>query len=365
MTADTVGGVWTYALELIRTLGSQVQVALATMGAPLSPDQQAEVNALPNVELHESTWKLEWMANPWEDVNAAGQWLLEISRKFEPDLIHLNNFAHGNLPWNKPVLMVAHSCVLSWWQGVKNEKAPEEWGLYKTMVRQGLQAADLVIAPSAAMLREAADFYGPFRQERVIYNGRNKNLFRYAPKEPFIFSMGRIWDEAKNLELLTRVAAFLDWPVYIAGENVHPVTREEVDFKNVYFLGKLSQKEITSWLSRASIFALPARYEPFGLSALEAAFSGCALVLGNIKSQREIWENAACLVDPTDAGVLETTLQKLINDEFHRNIMSCRASKAAHAYSATRFALQYLDAYRQLTKASRILTGTTPKAPVN
>ncbi|HYO60185.1 MAG TPA: glycosyltransferase family 1 protein, partial [Archangium sp.] len=40
MTADTVGGVWTYALELCRALaGDGVQVELATLGAPLSPAQ--------------------------------------------------------------------------------------------------------------------------------------------------------------------------------------------------------------------------------------------------------------------------------------------------------------------------------------
>jgi glycogen(starch) synthase len=58
----------------------------------------------------------------------------------------------------------------------------------------------------------------------VIYNGRNKNQFHYAQKEPFIFSMGRAWDEAKNLSLLTEIAAKLDWPVYVAEDNfTHPV----------------------------------------------------------------------------------------------------------------------------------------------
>ena len=35
---------------------------------------------------------------------------------------------------------------------------------------------------------------------------------------------------------------------------------------------------------------LPARYEPFGLSILEAALSGCALVLGDLPSLRELWD---------------------------------------------------------------------------
>ena len=40
MTADTVGGVWTYAMDLARALGAEgVEVALATMGSPVSPGQ--------------------------------------------------------------------------------------------------------------------------------------------------------------------------------------------------------------------------------------------------------------------------------------------------------------------------------------
>src|SRR6476660_6775820 len=43
MTADTVGGVWTYAIELARELKSRgTHVSLATMGSPLSADQHSE-----------------------------------------------------------------------------------------------------------------------------------------------------------------------------------------------------------------------------------------------------------------------------------------------------------------------------------
>ena len=46
-------------------------------------------------------------------------------------------------------------------------------------------------------------------------------------------------------------------------------------------------------LGEAAIFAAPAHYEPFGLGILEAAASGCALVLGDIASLRENWDGAA------------------------------------------------------------------------
>src|SRR5688572_6052780 len=125
MTADTVGGVWTYALELIRALEQHsAQVLLATMGRGLSPEQTCELSELSNVELAESNYKLEWMENPWRDVEAAGEWLLSLERDFQPDLIHLNGYAHGALAWHAPVLIVGHSCVPSWWKAVKREQIP-------------------------------------------------------------------------------------------------------------------------------------------------------------------------------------------------------------------------------------------------
>ena len=39
MTADAVGGVWTYAMELCAALGGRgVRVALVVMGPPVKPD---------------------------------------------------------------------------------------------------------------------------------------------------------------------------------------------------------------------------------------------------------------------------------------------------------------------------------------
>jgi glycosyltransferase involved in cell wall biosynthesis len=349
MTADTMGGVWTYALELIKAWEPfGMEVALATMGDNLNVRQREQVAALPQVTLYESNYKLEWMDNPWADVEAAGEWLLNIREEFRPDIIHLNNFCHGNLNWGKPVVMVVHSCVASWWKAVKGEPAPAECKYYQKAVAGGLQAADLVVAPSGVMLQEAQALYGPFHQCQVIYNGQDTAKFKYTAKEPVIFSMGRVWDEAKNIELLAQVGADLNWPVYIAGDARHPVTTDTQLLPNVHFLGKLNETEINDWLSRAAIFCLPVKYEPFGLAILEAALSGCALVVGDIPSQREIWGSAATYVNPDDAGALKATLNRLAEDEFTRNIMGSRAMKRGMVYDIKQTADAYRQTYNQL-----------------
>ena len=113
--------------------------------------------------------------------------------------------------------------------------------------------------------------------------------------------------------MLDTVAPFLSWPIYVAGEERHPVAGR-VHYRSLKPLGRLSPPTLASWLSQAAIYALPARYEPFGLSVLEAGLAGCALVLGDIPSLREIWDGAALFVPPEDADALRKTLQTLSQD---------------------------------------------------
>jgi len=355
MTADTVGGVWTYAMDLCRALrhtGSRV--LLATMGAPASADQRAEAAQIGTVELAESAYRLEWMDEPWEDVDAAAIWLLDLERRFRPEVIHLNSFVHGSLPWSAPVVMVAHSCVLSWWEAVKGEPAPAAWSRYRAAVRCGLAAADLVVAPTRAMLDAVVKHYGPPQRSRVIANSCSRARFAPAVKKPFIFSAGRFWDEAKNAPTLARAAAGLPWPTVFAGACA-PCREVAVE---VEFLGHCAVPRMVELFAEASIFAHPARYEPFGLAALEAATSGCALVLGDLPSLREVWGDAALFVDPADSVALHRSLLRLINHPAECAHLAYQARHRARRFTTARMLGAYLDAYAMVQSAghSRTLT---------
>lgn len=107
MSADTLGGVWMYATELARALSQHgVQVILATMGRTLSDEQRRQCAHIPDLIVCESQYRLEWMENPWPDVDQAAHWLLQLERRYRPDLIHLNHFSHAHLDWRAPRLVV-------------------------------------------------------------------------------------------------------------------------------------------------------------------------------------------------------------------------------------------------------------------
>lgn len=338
MTADTLGGVWHYSLELARSLGERgVEVAMATMGRALTSEQRAEALALPGLLLLESHFKLEWMDDPWEDVWRAGEWLLDIEEQLRPDFVHLNSFAHGSLQWRSPVLMVGHSCVLSWWRAVKGARAPAEWSRYAQEVREGLRGADVVTAPTCAMLEALEAHYGRLPVNVVVPNGRDPSRFPPGTKEPFVLTAGRFWDEAKNLRALDLVAPQISWPVYAAGS--------QAGFRNVEELGWQPGDAMAHWMGRAAIYALPARYEPFGLSILEAALAGCALVIGDLPSLRELWGDDAFYVDPDNPGMLQGALELLIEDDLLRRELAARSRSRALTFSTNRMTEGYLAAY--------------------
>jgi glycosyltransferase involved in cell wall biosynthesis len=351
MTADAVGGVWRYSVDLCRALGRHgVTSTLAVMGPPPG-GKQLEDATRAGLRVVHGDFRLEWMPEPWADVDRAGEWLLELERSIQPDLIHLNGYAHATLRWSHPVVVVAHSCVRSWWTAVRGEAAPASVHRYTGAVRAGLAAAHLVVAPTAAMLASLRVEYGAPSCGRVIPNGcRSAGAASTAAmrKQPLILAAGRAWDDAKNIGALCAIADRLPWPVYVAGDHRAP-DGTECELPSVHHLGHLSEGDIERWYERASIYALPARYEPFGLSVLEAACAGCALVLGDIASLRENWDGAAIFVRPDDRDALAAAILQLIDRPAARAELGRAAQQRAAAFTMDRTAEGYTRAYETLT----------------
>jgi glycosyltransferase involved in cell wall biosynthesis len=362
MTADAAGGVWTYALELAHQLSRfGIRTTLATMGEALHPPQREAVAHIPGLRVFESTFKLEWMEDPWRDVAMAGDWLLALAERERPDVVHLNGYAHAALDWRAPCLVVGHSCLLSWWKAVLGEPAPAKYARYQREVIRGLRAADAVVAPTRAMLRALREHYGAPHRGTVISNGADPTQFSVARKESFVLAAGRIWDQAKNLGALASVAPHLGWPVVLAGSDKHPDGHERRQ-DGIRALGWLEPAELRRWMARAGIYAFPARYEPFGLSVLEAALSGCALVLGDVESLREVWGDAALYVPSEDWEALLDAIERLVHDDLLRMRMSSAARGRALGFTADRMARRYVDLYRELV--SRRSAGSAPRPVV-
>jgi glycogen synthase len=370
-------------VELARALAARgVEIVLATEGARLPADRRAALRRIAGLVHDEGAFALEWMEEPWADVAAAGEWLLDLEARERPDVVHLNAFAHGALPFRAPKLVVGHSCVLSWFQAVRGEVAPPSWDRYRAAVAAGLRGADAIAAPSAWMAAALVRHHGPIPTPLVLPNGRDPARFTPAPKEERILGAGRLWDEGKNAAALVRIAPALPWPVYIAGETAGPTSHRSEETssgtaatavgsergadapasargRSASFLGRLLEADLARWLASSAIFAHPARYEPFGLAVLEAALSGCALVLGDIPSLRETWEGAAEFAPPSDDAAIAARIRGLAGDPDRRRALGEAARARALHHGPARMAEAHLAAYRALL-ARPALAGARP-----
>jgi len=235
---------------------------------------------------------------------------------------------------------------------VKGTPIGNEWSRYAQHVRQSLEEADLIVAPSDAMLDSLEDNYGLDVGKvwtAVIPNGSRIDLYAPHPKEEFIFGAGRLWDEGKSIRTLAEAAAHLAWPVLLAGESRDP-DGQNARFPGCRMLGQLGPRELTDLYGRASIFVHPAKYEPFGLSVLEAALSGCALVLGDIRSLREIWGDTAAFVRPGDSAALAAAVDQLIKTPRRREELAAKSLKRAQKFTTEQMGTQYMNAYERVIR---------------
>jgi glycogen synthase len=357
ITADTVGGVWTYVRELVSGLARRgVRVTLISFGNIPTADQLAWLDGLPEVDFRATAFRLEWMQDCEADLQLSAKYVDQLVSEVKPELLHLNQYYYGRLACDVPRLVVAHSDVVSWWHAVHGHEPPESKWLswYREIVSRGLSRADAVVAPSRWMLDAITRHYLRPANGFVIHNGRSPFLFNpYVPKDDCLVAVGRLWDCGKQVSLLAEHK--MPVKTYIVGSEVHPDAayraglRDEAGRSRVHFKGPQSESQLSLLYARSTMYAATSRYEPFGLAPVEAAFSRCALVANDIPTFRELWADAACYFDTNDGESLRAAVDRLSNDPRLRLEYANRAyHHARRHFTAERMVDSYMNLYQQL-----------------
>lgn len=146
MTADTISCVWQRSIDQIRSLSEcDLHVHLATMGMRLNRQQRQQVNDISNLSLFESDFRLEWMEDSWQDVAAAGEWLLQVKATLSPDAVYLNHYAPASVDWDIPVMIAGDWCAEFMPSSCDSGQNHRHWLEYGRIVKHALRTADLVI----------------------------------------------------------------------------------------------------------------------------------------------------------------------------------------------------------------------------
>jgi glycosyltransferase involved in cell wall biosynthesis len=352
MTADAVGGVWSYAVDLVRGLAPHgVETTLAVLGPAPTANQRAAAAAVPGLRLLETALPLDWLADSRAEAVASGQALAALAKEVGADLVHLNTPAPAaGAAFSAPLVVACHSCVATWWDAVREGPLPDDFCWRAELTGQAYAEARLLIAPTAAFAAATARKYGLRQPPLVIHNGR-RAMARPAAAQPapadVAFTAGRLWDEGKDMATLDRAAAKLPIPVLAAGDTRGP-NGAQVELKHLRLLGRLSDTALARVLDTRPIFVSPARYEPFGLAVLEAAQAGCALVLSDNLGFRELWDGVAEFVRPGDDAALAATVQLIATDRERRIALGVAARERAERFTVEIQAAAMLDAYRRI-----------------
>jgi glycosyltransferase involved in cell wall biosynthesis len=346
ITLDAVGGVWRYAVDVARGLEAH-DVACLLVGFGPEPDaaQRAECGRNELVWTHEP---LDWMVSEGAALDRGTGILARLARDWDAGVLHLNLPSQAcGLTVGCPVVVASHSCVPTWWRAVHGTDLPSVWAWQVQRNQAGFQRADAVVVPSASHGVALNAVYNRLPPMHVIYNATGVEPAS-APKEPLVLGVDRWWDPGKNGAILDQAATNISWPVILAGPLNGP-NGQKIAFRNAQTPGALPHRDVLALMRRSAIFAAPSRYEPFGLAVVEAALSDAALVLADIPSFRELWNEAALFVPPDDSFGWSRAVTELAEDSVLRERLSAEAQARAGQFTLARQAAQLQALYATLT----------------
>jgi glycogen(starch) synthase len=279
--------------------------------------------------------------------------VLELTRAFDPDLIHLYALgssavfvpqARGNPP--RPLVLTLHGEIL-------RESAGGQDTVLEKILRTASWTAGVSMAVQQRAHRLSPELVG---RSSVVYNALDVPPLRPGPlprAEPRLLCLGRLVSD-KGFDLaVTALAALLPrFPharLLVAGDG--PVrlalARQSTDLgvsEAVDFLGWIAPERVPELLNQATIVVMPSRREGLPLVAIQAAQMARPVVGSRVGGLAEVvvHDETGLLVAPDDHRALVDALAALLS----RPELAERLGQAARARAESVFGWdRHLDAY--------------------
>lgn len=235
--------------------------------------------------------------------------------------------------------------------------------VFRLVIREAARRATRILVPSRSTaedvireLRVPADRRGDVVVTPEAANPAYRPDPDVRPAGPAVLFVGRR-DPYKNLPALVRAFARVLREVPAARlvvvgppdaryPEAEAAAREVRLGDAVEWRGYVDGPGLVRAYREAAVFALPSRYEGFGLPVLEAMACGTPVVCGNGSSLPEVAGDAASLVPPDDEGEIAGAVVRVLTDPAHAAALRERGLHRAAQFSWERTARLTLDAYR-------------------
>jgi len=164
--------------------------------------------------------------------------------------------------------------------------------------------------------------------------------------EKYILSVGSL-DPRKNISKLVEAYKMSEisneFKLLIIGRTAPMFNiKLEKDIKSMS-LGYVTDDELAKLYRNATLFVYPSLYEGFGIPPLEAMAFGCPVVLSDIPVFREIFEDAACYVDPHSLNSIADGINLVIHDEQYRAQLIKKGLEIQKKYSWDTSAKKFIE----------------------
>lgn len=238
--------------------------------------------------------------------------------------------------------------------------APEP---YRALERQLLEAADAVIAVSRSLAQQYLEYHWQIPTPVVIPNGVDTRFYRPDPhahrEAGRLLFAGRLSPQ-KGCDLAIRalrelLPTFPELTLHIAGAGAWEQAYRNLARRlgcgdRVHWLGWLDPVQLRQEYRRCGLFLMPSRFEPFGLSALEAMACGAPVVAaatGGLPEFITDQENGF-LVSPANPAALAEAVRALLVNPTNAARLGASAAARADDFTWERAAQVTLRVYRSL-----------------
>lgn len=231
----------------------------------------------------------------------------------------------------------------------------------RRMQRQVASMADLLLpnseAEAAVLGRVLGNAIAPCL---VVPNGIDAARLVGATPDAFVARYGRRdfvlsaarWDDRKNLLMLCEAVRTAGLPLVLAGPRPNAEYERlvrQVMPPDTLVLDTLGQDELASAYAAARVHALPSWFETPGLSSLEAAAAGCAIVVGDRAAEREYFGDLAYYCDPASVASIREALTRAWQEyEGGRSRREALRSLILDRYTWPRAAARTIEAYSEV-----------------
>lgn len=224
--------------------------------------------------------------------------------------------------------------------GLKLVISPNLWVTKETMydyphdqIWPLINLADRIIVNSWQEAYSLAEVYGmPIEKFRVVYNGVENEYFEPVGDSSFVDAFGleknsyllNVANVEPRKNQLKFVKGMLEVDkslklVIVGNVRDEDYAREvfEVGGSNVIHIGPLEygSNMLKSAFTNSRAFVMPSTLETPSIAALEASASGIPILITNVGSTTEYFENNAIFIDPDDIESIVSGIATLISEE--------------------------------------------------